>query len=437
MIPDSTLSKKYFLYGLGKSNRSCAQYFKENNIEYAVWDDQEDVRRQFRDEFPNSQFVDLNTHTFQKTDGIVVSPGIKTTFPKENRIIKNARQADAYVGCDVDLFLRSIANKTIIGVTGTNGKSTVVALIAHVLRQLGYKAIAGGNIGLPVFEMEASDIYVLELSSFQLELISQRALDCAVILNIRPDHLDHHGNFSAYCKAKFRIYDLGAEKCFRLYGEDAFPMALDSREKINMPGDFESLKTILFEELRKESQEIYLVGKNFENVFNVFLILNQKFNIECSDYVEALKTFSPLPYRQQIVKSFDNILFVNDSKATNCSAALAAIDSYENIYWLVGGIFKETLADLEIFKKSKDRIAKMYCYGQSAEIFDTFADQLKKPRERFETLAEAVSAAYKDSKIAGGGVILLSPCCSSFDQFKNFEDRGEKFNQIVYSLGKY
>ena len=436
MILDNFSPKKYFLYGLGKSNQSCALYFEENNIEYAVWDDKEDVRKRFESEFPYSQFVDLNTYAFQKTDGLVVSPGIKTTFPNENKIIRNARQANAYIGCDVDLFLRNIANKKIIGITGTNGKSTVVSLVAHVLRELGYKAVAGGNIGLPVLEMKKSDIYVLELSSFQLELINQKSLDCAVILNIRPDHLDYHGNFAAYCKAKFRIYDLGTEKCFRLYGEDALPLACDSREKINMLGDFKSLKTTLIEELRRESQEIYLAGKNFENAFNAFLIVNQKFNIECSDYVRALKTFSSLPYRQQVVRNFDNILFVNDSKATNCSAALAAIDSYENIYWLVGGVFKETLADLEIFKTLKDRITKIYCYGQSAEIFDSFADQLEKPKEKLNTLKEAVGAAYKDAQIAGSGVIILSPCCSSFDQFKNFEDRGEKFNQIIQSLGK-
>lgn len=424
----------FFLYGLGKSNRACAAYFEKNNIAYVAWDDHLAAREQFMASFPNAQLRDLHHHTFKPSDGLLISPGIRTTFPVENTVYHNARQAGAYIGCDVDLFLRLNSHKTIIGVTGTNGKSTVVSLLEHVLKEQGFSVAAGGNIGRPAFDLPESDVYVMELSSFQLALMHEKALDAALIINIKPDHLDHHGSFEAYALAKLKIYDLGKPGCFSLYGEDALPRGLPLNKSVQHRCDFEEQQKELAAELIAANLGQYQAPKRFENALCAYLALNTLFQMSVKDFGKALQTFSDLPHRQQVVKQHQNVVFINDSKATNCASALAAVSSFETIYWIVGGIFKESVADLEIFKPYKDRIVKMYCYGKNADIFYKFGQQLNQSVERYPDLLAAVSSAAFDAMQAGVGVVLLSPCCSSFDQFKNFEERGNMFAQIVQAL---
>ncbi len=424
-------NSQIYLYGLGVSNCALGRFLEVQGIPFYVWDDKEEIRQKIANQFPGWSFLNLETHVFKREDTLVLAPSAKP----DNSIRMHAEKAGTYCCCDVDLFLKLNKEKKIIGVTGTNGKSTVVSLMEHVLKKLGYSAVAGGNIGRPVFELKEADIYVLELSSFQLSLMQEKALDAAVILNITQNHLDHHPSMADYVMAKMHIFDLVKSNGVKLVSETT-PY---TEKIIQNRQDIKGLNSCLSEEQNGQEDSFLpatLKGAyNVKNVLSVWCVLKNRVDLTWQEFVASLQDFKSLPHRQQVVYETEEIVFVNDSKATTVAAALKALERFDSIYWLVGGIFKEEMIEEKMLSPYHEKIRALYCFGQDAGVFYHYGQahglRAKKTSDLFEALDQAVQDAQTRRE---KGTILLSPCCSSYDQFKSYEQRGELFSKKVQQI---
>ena len=368
---------------------------------------------------------------FQKLGVIVLAPGIPLHFPAPHPVCDKARAAGIPLISDIEVFgLAQKDRNRIIGITGTNGKSTTTALAAHVLNTLGQKAVAGGNIGdcalaLPQFHDRAG-IYVLEISSFQIDLCPSFRPDIAVLLNITPDHLDRHGGMDGYVAAKARLLDGAGDTI--ITSEDAhcrdIAAAHGTEPVLGCPVNLDNLP--------------HLAGAhNAQNIRAVYEICRRILpNIDDAAFRRALESFSGLPHRQEIAGRQYHIVFINDSKATNPDATAPALDTYRNIYWIAGGLAK----DIDEFDALLDNhgafITEAFLIGDCAEFL---AMKLKKrdiPHRICHRLGNAVHAAFSSAcqSPENEAHILLSPACASFDQFKNFEARGNIFKELVEEI---
>jgi UDP-N-acetylmuramoylalanine--D-glutamate ligase len=341
-------------------------------------------------------FDDSYSHDidWENISQVIQSPG----FPFNHPVALEARSRHIPIRTDIDLFFESRPHASVIGITGTNGKSTTTAWVTYVLQKHGFHAVMGGNIGIPVLDLPESEVYVFELSSYQLALSGDLPLMIACILNISSDHLDWHGSIEHYKASKMKILKC-AEHC------------LDSKSTIDLP------------------QSSYLKGmhnhQNMSAVYNICSLFCKKRGVEFQ--MEHLLSFKGLEHRQEYVDHFSGITFINDSKATNQDATQHALAAFDDIYWIAGGRPKEDgISDLDF-----SHIKSAYYIGEAAQAFNS----IHNGRLSF-TLEKALHDAYHDALKQGGGVILLSPACASWDQFKNFEERGNVFKRLVLELKK-
>lgn len=447
--------KNIAVLGLGRSGRTAALTLQEAGAQVVAWDDTAAARDAAQNE--NVHIEDLSTIDWQTIDELVLSPGIPHHYPAPHPIVALAKAAGLKPISDIEILYKTQPEATYVGITGTNGKSTTTSLVGHVLIASGHKCEIGGNIGIPVMNLKPQDkygTYVLEMSSYQLEITPSIHFDVSVLLNITPDHLDRHGGLEGYIAAKQLIYANSATDdtliigiddphCFAIYErlktssqvnlvpisiQKKLPDGLYVKAGQLIDGGTGSKICDLSPLLRLKGQH------NWQNTAAAFAAC-RALGLKDSQIISALESFPGLAHRQQLVKSWQQIRFVNDSKATNAEAVAQALAAYsgETLYWLAGGRPKEGgIASLEPYFTN---VNHAFIYGEAQDVF-ALSLEGKVPYTRAKDLREATELALKKAKNqpTTETVVMLSPACSSFDQFKDFERRGEAFCNYINEL---
>lgn len=413
------------IIGLGTTGLSCVDFFQKKNANIQVID----TRTNPAGEDKLAKEIPLHTGGLKRewllnSDLIVISPGLALATPE----IQEAIAAGVEVVGDVELFCRE-AKAPIIAITGSNGKSTVTTLTTEMAKQAGLKVVMGGNIGVPVLSLLADDyeLFVLELSSFQLETTYSLKAKAATILNISEDHMDRYDSIADYRAAKLRIYD-NAEHII-VNGEDAQTYPEQAVKNLQRFAEHNAEYTMRHGVLYSgdtaiiNTNQMLISGRHNEMNALAAMALAEAANVPREGIVKALQVYGGLPHRFQAVATNDGVRWVNDSKATNVGSTVAALNGLTvagTLYLLLGGDGKA--AD---FSELKPLINKpniiCYCFGQDGEALAALSEQ----SVLVETMQQAVEAIRPQLK--KGDMVLLSPACASLDQFKNFEQRGDVF----------
>lgn len=434
IVSPAFAGKRYAVLGLARSGLAAVEALAASGAQVTAWDRREGPREQVADKAAIADPLAIDLAVF---DGVVVSPGVPlNTHP----IAEKAREAGVPLIGDVELFAMARASlppHKVVGITGTNGKSTTTALIHHLFDHAGVPARMGGNIGLPILGQEPlpeGGIYVLELSSYQIDLTRSLACDAAALTNVTPDHLDRYENFAAYAASKARLFAMQAEGQFAVFGcADAPTCAVfDAEAARRQHGRAVCAETAAM----AERQRGWLGLQGPHNLQNAAIAeaIAREFGLP-QDAIEAgLASFRGLPHRMEVLGTFAGVTFVNDSKATNPASTAPALAAYppnpdKRVHWICGGLPKGD--DLDDCAPAFGNIAAAYTIGEAGPHFAEILEPAM-PVERCEMLCEAVQRAMARAK--AGDVILLSPACASFDQFKDYETRGDSFRKIVAGL---
>jgi UDP-N-acetylmuramoylalanine--D-glutamate ligase len=446
------------VFGLGASGLATVRALENGGAHVAAWDDSEAGRKAAVE--AGCALVDLATADWSLFAALVLAPGVPLTHPEPHWTVVKAKAAGIEVIGDVELFFRARAatcpNAPVIAITGTNGKSTTTALAAHILREAGNDVQMGGNIGRAVLTLEPpaeNRIHVLELSSFQIDLAPRAAPTVAVLLNVTPDHIDRHGTVEHYADVKRRLVE-GAEETAVIGVDDdwcaGIARVLEKRGghpkvrrisvRAPVAGGISARDGRLYEDGTPRADLggiATLRGEhNWQNAAAAVAAveaLPARFR-ERSDLQAALRSFPGLPHRLEVVSRIGPVDFINDSKATNADSTEKALASFPgNIYWIAGG--KPKTGGIETLTPYFPRIAKAYLIGEATEEFAATLGQAV-AFERCGTLDVAVRRAAVDALAANqvDSVVLLSPACASYDQFKNFEVRGDHFRALVRAI---
>ncbi len=441
--------------GLGKSGISAARALASAGATIWAWDDNADTRAAARE--AGVPLVDLNTADLAQARMVMWSPGIAHTHPKPHPVALRARAANVPLLCDIELLVLACPEARFVGITGTNGKSTTTALTAHLLAAAGCKVAAGGNIGIPALDLPAlgdGGVYVLELSSYQLELLGRAAFDAGVLLNITPDHLGRHGGMEGYTAAKASLFERLRPNATGVIGTDDEPsraifdrlrgkigtraIAISSEEErtdgISAPAgiliDPQGAKGRIEIDLRAIPT---LPGRhNWQNACAAYAA-GRALGLSPAAMRDGLATYPGLAHRQELVATIDGVRYVNDSKATNADAVARALVCYDDIYWIIGGQAKE--GGISSLTNLFPRVRRAFLIGEASDAFAATIDG-KIPYDRCGTLDVAVTKARQAAMTERRPhpVVLLSPACASWDQFKSFEHRGDTFRALVKSF---
>jgi UDP-N-acetylmuramoylalanine--D-glutamate ligase len=461
MIPLRTIpDRPVAVFGLGKSGLATAAALLRSGATVWAWDDGESARAHAA--AMGARLVELQGCDWSRPGTLVLSPGIPHTHPAPHPVVAAAKSHGLEIIGDVELFARALGAGALpqaacIGVTGTNGKSTTTSLIGHVLQAAGRPAVAGGNLGTPVLAFDplpADGVYVLELSSYQLELTRSLACRAAVLLNVTPDHLGRHGGIEGYVAAKVRIFANQGRGDTAIVGIDdahcrAVREALIAAGKervvaisteIRVPGGIHAVHGNLVDDTGGANRLVLDLAEapalpgahNWQNAAAAYAAC-RAVGLAPDVIAQGLRSYPGLAHRQELVATLNGVRYINDSKATNADATAKALACYEPIYWILGGRPKETGLDgLEGFYP---RIAHGFLIGEAEEAFAGVLSG-NVPATRCGTLGAAVAAAHEmaQRERRPGAVVLLSPACASFDQFANFEERGDAFRRLVLAL---
>ena len=476
--------RRVAVFGLGRSGITAARALQAGGAIPVLWDD--GVSGRMQAEAEGFLVEDLTRSDWSSFAALVLSPGAPLTHPKPHWTVERAHAAGVPVIGDVELFARALhalpkdQRPRVVAITGTNGKSTTTALIGWVLKSAGLSVHIGGNIGIGVLalpEPTPDAVYVIEVSSYQLDLTTSFAPDVAILTNISPDHLDRHGGMEGYVAAKRRIFQTQGPEALALVGVDEAwgqGIAHDLREYGHRictvstsahprgGGDpVRAVSTTPTESLKPKnwvpasagmsgieaepgalladgdvladlSAARSLPGRhNAQNAAFAYAAA-RALGVSHDAAVEGLLTFPGLAHRMEAVGRLGAVRFINDSKGTNADAARQALASYPSVFWIAGGKAKE--GGIDSLRDLFPHVAKAYLIGEAADAFSvTLADT---PHVVAHTMERAVELAAADAARAGGEqVVLLSPACASFDQFPDFEVRGEAFRAAVLALG--
>jgi UDP-N-acetylmuramoylalanine--D-glutamate ligase len=442
--------------GLGKSGLATVRALEAGGARVFAWDDAEAKREEAAKE--GFRLADAAAWDWSAFSALILSPGIPLTHPVPHPAVLKARAANVEVIGDVELFQRAVNASgipaRIVAITGTNGKSTTTALIGHMVRRCGGDAQVGGNIGRAVLDLDPPQkgtVYVVEVSSYQIDLAPGLAPDIAVLLNITPDHIDRHGTIEHYADVKARIFARQAHGDTAVIGaDDALTMEICTRESARraatvvpvsvgkaLSRGIYVLDGIVYDSTGTQTakagdlREIKTLAgaHNWQNAAAAYAT-GRALGYQRERILAAFESFPGLAHRMEIVGEADGVRFVNDSKATNADAASKALATYDNVYWIIGGKAKEGgISSLEPWFA---KVRRAYLIGDAAR---DFAEALKGKVEAIHcgTLDRAVEAASRDAAAdkADLKVVLLSPACASFDQFTSFEERGDVFRAAV------
>ena len=414
----------FLVYGLGVTGQSVVRFFKKNKINnYKVWDDKN------KNLYRNKRTINLND-TLKDVNYIVLSPGVSLSKSKK-KLVKYKNK----IITDIDLLYLLNRNFKSIVVTGTNGKSTTCKIINHLLKNNNIKTLLGGNIGTPVLNLDLKKniFLVIEASSYQLAHSKFICPDYAFLLNITNDHLDWHGSMKNYVNSKFKIFELQKKNQYSFVN-------IKFKKKFKQKKFLSKLiipKKEDYKKLKYKIKNIYIKSNiNDENMSNVFKF-SKLLNISESSFIKSMNTFTGLPHRYEFFLKKKNINFINDSKANSFQATKFALENTKNIFWILGGLPKKN--DKIILKGLRNNIIKSYIIGRNINFFK---NQIKKKIDFNVTknLKNSIIKALKDIKILKNekNTVLFSPAAASFDQFLNFEMRGNEFKKLSrYYARKY
>ena len=459
MIPVSIFAgRDVAVQGLGLSGIATAKALALGGANVFAWDDTPKAREAA--EAAPLPLSDLSKADWSRFAALVLAPGIPLTHPEPHWTVSLARKASVEVIGDIELFCRERAKSgrdcPLIAITGTNGKSTTTALTAHLLNKAGRDAQMGGNIGVPVLALEwfkAGRAYVLEVSSYQIDLAPTLQPTVGILLNVSEDHLDRHGSMDNYAAIKERLAASVEAGGTAVIGVDD-PYTRAAAERIERAGK----KVVRISVVRRlddgyfaESTHILravggrahavaeLAGigslRGVHNAQNAACAVAAcvAIGIDLARVQKGLVSFPGLAHRMQQIGRQGNVLFVNDSKATNADSAAKALASFHDIFWIAGG--KPKTGGISSLAEFFPRIRKAYLIGEAAREFAGTLNG-KVPHEMNGVMTAAVEAAARDAKASGlkEPVVLLSPACASFDQYPNFEVRGKAFTDIVMAI---
>lgn len=467
MIEAGTFKGKTIaVFGLGRSGITAALSLQKGGAEVLAWDDNAHSRKAAKE--AGVTIKNLKTTSWKTIDELVLSPGVPHELPKAHWSAHKAKAAGVPIICDIEIFAREVMARAperrpnIIAITGTNGKSTTTSLIGHILSESGRDAQVGGNIGRGVLDLESiyeGANYVLELSSYQLERTFSLKPNAAIFLNLTPDHLDRHGDMAGYAKAKMRVFDNQTKNDAAIVGVDGPEgkntcsrlIAANGRRVLPISGKRSlgrgvcvikgKLYSVMDGKNSKRcemvvdlNEAIGLDGQhNWQNAAAAFAAV-RAIGLKPETIGKAILTFPGLEHRLENIGKVGPVKYVNDSKATNVDAAAQALKTYDNIYWIAGGQAKE--GGIAALAPHFKNITRAYLIGEAADDFEKTLKAGKVPSKISKELHLAIMCATKDalSSRALNPVILLSPACASFDQFKNFEVRGDAFRTQVSEI---
>ncbi len=426
--------QRFAVLGLARSGMAAVESLLAGGAQVTAWDSREEPRRWFegRVELADPLGIDLTGYA-----GVVVSPGVPlNTHP----IAAHAAACGVPVIGDIELFAIArphLPAHRVVGITGTNGKSTTTALVHHVLQSAALPTRMGGNIGLPVLgqaPLPAGGVYVLELSSYQIDLTHSLACDVAALLNITPDHLDRYDGFEAYAASKARLFEMQHADQVAVFGIGEPETRAVAERELARRGAAKVLSVDGSNLLHLQPNWPTLQGPhNLQNAAAAVAIA-EALGLTPAQWGPALASFRGLPHRMERVAEAGGVLFINDSKATNPASAAPALGAFppkpdKRIHWIVGGLPKGD--DLDECAPYFGNVAAAYTIGEAGPLF---AELLRPhmPVNRSEMMCDAIQQAMAAAK--PGDVVLLSPACASFDQFRDYEARGDSFRQIVQAL---
>ena len=419
--------KRYGVFGLARTGRSVLASLAASGAEVWAWDDSAAAREGV------AGLVDLNTAPLEGLDGLVASPGVPLN---RHPLVARARAAGVPVIGDIELFAQARAElppHRVVGITGTNGKSTTCALIHHILVSAGIPARLAGNIGAPILSEEPladGGVYVLELSSFQLDLTFSLDCDVAVLLSITPDHLDRHGTMEAYTAAKMRLLEMQSEHDTSIDASGDPAIRERFFQLVDCAGSHHCFsKGQGWTDHTQQAKWPTLQGPH--NAQNAYAATYAAFalGVPTNVVLTAMETYPGLPHRMEIVATKADVRFVNDSKATNPTSVAPALQAFAGIHWIAGGQAKTS--ELDALMPVLGNVRAAYLIGEAAPLFGRLLDG-HVPTHQSGTLANAVAQAAAAAR--PGETVLLSPACASFDQFANYEARGHAFRALVEAL---
>tara|TARA_B100000401_G_scaffold423625_1_gene351667 strand:+ start:681 stop:2063 length:1383 start_codon:yes stop_codon:yes gene_type:complete len=445
------LEKNALILGMGVTGKSIAASLHKSGANIYFWDDNAIIRKKFKVK-KYEIFLD-NKKNWKKIDFLVVSPGFKTKGIKAHKLIKLAKKNKCKIISELDLFQIYLENSKykdrvkVVGVTGTNGKSTAVTLLHHIFEKNNIPCSLVGNIGKSIFSSKElrEGVYIMEISSYQLENSNSFSPDYACILNLSSDHIDRHGSIKKYASEKLKIFQNlnsnqygivnlnhkelknGIKKLPKLIKKRI--INIDFRNKFFLFHDISKKITI-----KKTITNFRILNHNLsgdhsdQNVFITFKI-SELLGLKRSKILNAVESFKGLEHRQELVLSNNGITIINDSKATNFESLITALKNYKNIYLICGGLAKDD--NIKVLNKYINQLVMVFVIGLNENPFFNYFNERTKTYY-VKNLSNAVRMALssvKDSK--SKSTILFSPGAASFDQFKNFEVRGEKFKKLI------
>ena len=467
MIPSRAFANRTVaVFGLARTGLGAVRSLVAGGTNVIAWDDDSAARDLGGQE--GAEIMPWRQWPWEKIAALVLSPGVPLTHPRPHGVVGHANDAKVPVIGDVELFAREIrpdpdapGKAPVIAITGTNGKSTTTALVGHILKACGFDAQIGGNIGKSVLELappSPKTIYVLEMSSFQIDLAPSLTPDVSILSNLSPDHIDRHGTMDNYAAIKARMLKQTARDGQMVIGVDddysasIFTQAsLAAKNKSGAQANAVSVGKVLGRGLFVVDGALYdalgaravkvmdmadaarLPGAhNWQNAALAFGAV-KPFISDVKKITAAIASFPGLAHRMEDVGHIGKVAFINDSKATNADATARALAVYPDIFWIAGGKAKE--GGIESLSSFFPRVRRAYLIGEAAPQFARTLDG-KAPYETSGTLDAAVAKAAADAiaSSALAPVVLLSPACASYDQFKDFEQRGDTFRKLVATL---
>jgi UDP-N-acetylmuramoylalanine--D-glutamate ligase len=443
--------KHYAVYGLARSGLATAEALLASGARVTAWDSKEEARAKAPS---GASIANLDEADLAQFDSLVVTPGLPLN---RHPIAQRARAPGVEIIGDIELFARArpeLPPHKVVGITGTNGKSTTTALVHHILKTAGVPTTMGGNIGLPILAQDAlpkGGVYVLELSSYQIDLTQSLDCDVAVLLNITPDHLDRYESFEAYTASKARVFEMQSMGSAVIIDQDDptrkileslatrpetsgwFPDPVAQQEQLIVwrPESGRVARPMVLPGESPFGQGEWPTLQGPHNAQNAAAAIAtcRLLGLTPNQIAEGLRTYPGLPHRMERIRETDGVLFVNDSKATNPTATAPALAAFERIRWICGGQAKTD--NLDECAPHFGHVRSAYTIGEAAELFERLLSP-HIPVKNCGKLDAAVREAAADAE--AGDTVLLSPACASFDQFRDFEDRGDQFRRLVEGL---
>ncbi len=440
--------KRFAVVGLGRAGLAALRALTGMGATVVAWDDapfarEAAAREGFVVQDPAGDIGDF--------DALILSPGIAHVLPVPHRIAAAARAARCPILTDAELLYRAVRGSgsaaRFVGVTGTNGKSTTTALLAHILSGADIPHAAGANLGpaaLSLPFLPDVGVYVLEMSSYMLERLDTLRFDAACLLNLSADHLDRHGDMAGYLAAKRQVFArqqegdaavVGVDDPYGVAVAESLPHAM--RVSGHSPADYWCDGGLLRDTLGiivDLAAAHALPGEHNAQNAAAAAALAAGLGVSRGDIARGIISFPGLAHRQELVATVDGIRFVNDSKATNADATRRALSCYKRVVWIAGGIAKA--GGIDELAALFDRVGEALLIGRDAGLFAGTLAAHHVSYRVLDTLEQAVPAALSTAKAIGADTVLLSPACASFDQFSGFEERGTRFAEVARALGE-